>query len=147
AMLAAAGKGAAGVVSASAAALAESVLKTMLMAKVKTAAALMLAVGIVVFGASTVGRSPFAPGQALASPDKKASSFSRSEGQNRSGTEPGSAKVKKPSANLPLKDKPKTEEKLTVTGRVLDHEGKSIANARVAVVAWLKFAAKNGEPM
>jgi RNA polymerase sigma factor (sigma-70 family) len=106
-----------GVVSAQAAALAEGVLNTMFVSKVKLAAFVVLTLGLVGLGVAAFSYHALAQ---------------KSGGADKS---PQAAKDKKPSAKAPLAPKAAQKGKLTIPGKVLDTADKPIANAEVALLA------------
>ncbi|HMC66204.1 MAG TPA: sigma-70 family RNA polymerase sigma factor, partial [Gemmataceae bacterium] len=114
----------AGVVSASAVALADTATKALAATKIKIAAASLLAFALVAGGMAALTHRVFAnrQDQAIAPP---APANNESKPKQRE---------KKPVA-APDHKKPPDEERMTVTGRVLDPAGKPLAAAQVAVLA------------
>jgi RNA polymerase sigma factor (sigma-70 family) len=115
---------AAGLASSPAVSLAEGVLKTMFVTKLKIATALLALAGIVAVAAGAVADPAKAPqGKAVTPPQP-----------------PAVAKgvlFKPPAARGPARPKAEVQEGM-LTGRVLGSDGKPLAGARVAVLGWLQ---------
>ncbi len=107
-----------GALSASAAALAQEVLNTMLVHKLKTAALALVMLATLATGAGVLTRS-----------------LAMKEGPKRGPAQPTAAPRDVARPRPTTTPDPATVGRMTVTGRVLDPSGKPLPNARVAVLA------------
>jgi RNA polymerase sigma factor (sigma-70 family) len=122
-LLRAGGETATGVASASALTLADGVNKAMFLGKVKTATAILLALGLLALGAGLLKQ------RAAAAVEKRGSRI-----QER-GTKVARSPIPPPPVSIPKKAPTKDGQTMAVSGQVLGPDGKAVAGARVAVVA------------
>src|SRR5438445_829865 len=122
ALIAASPEATAGVVSAQVAALTEGVLKTMFLAKLKTATAVLLAVSILT-GAAMLTHQAVAAKQS----DAASGAAQKAPGDENAKADPGKAS-RKPQLSAPKRE---AEEAVRVRGRVLDPDGKPVAGAKL----------------
>jgi RNA polymerase sigma factor (sigma-70 family) len=123
--------GAVGVATAPVSALAESVLQTMTVPRLKTAAVLLFAVSAAIVGAAVFLHQ--APGKRGAGTD------ARNDGA-KTPTRPNSAPTSKPSKE----GRQGITDKLPVTGRVLHSSGKPLAGAETALIGLPRDASRQG---
>jgi RNA polymerase sigma factor (sigma-70 family) len=116
----AAGQAGTAIVSAKVSALAEGVLKTMLLTKLKTGGALLLVAVVIAASVASMGLPVLvANGQPLQT--------DRTDGRDEPAAAQSADAPKKPSAV----EKPSAETKVSVSGRVLDPDGKPFAGAKL----------------
>src|SRR5262245_55972 len=130
ALLAAGGKaGTAGGVSAAALVLADSAVKSMAVAKLKIVVALLLLLAAVGVGLGTAAQ------QAVVG--------SRSEAQDKQAQPTAKRAESSPAARSAQPSPPDDKRQMTVAGRVLDPNGKPVADAQVAVMAHISGRLEN----
>jgi RNA polymerase sigma factor (sigma-70 family) len=128
------GKAATGLTSTQVAALAEAVLKAMFAAKVKWACAGLIVTALVFLGAGAWAYYLLARADGKRNP----------QGQLASAVRPKDPATMPPPGNQ--QEKPRTPLKtLSVSGHVLDTDGKAVEDVQVAVVAWPSRRERAGE--
>src|SRR5262249_17251514 len=119
-----------GVISAPVAALTKGALNAMLVSKLKTVAAVFLAVCLIATGAGLLAQGALA--------HKPAEGAAASPPQDKTGPRQTPAEGKSSPAGQPEKARPGEKKDITVTGRILDADGKPLADAQVALLgAWM----------
>jgi hypothetical protein len=143
AVLLAAGKGAAvGAISAQAAALTQATLHALLLAKVKTAVVLVLAISVIGAGVGTATQHVLAQRRSAASATP---AIAQSKTTGLSKPEQPQARPEDKAVSVVPQSAAERNHEMTVTGRVLDPDGKPLADASVVVVARRKSPTRGGD--
>ncbi len=130
--LSASGAAVAGLISAQVAALRDGMAKTLLLAKLKLAAAVLLALGCLALGASMIGYRVLASGAGSAGRPLEEQKPKRA-GQTQHETKNQQAASRQRAADP---SDPLGQRLLSAAGTVVDRQGKPIAGAKVYVLEW-----------